>query len=852
MNRIATLSLALILASATSNAQISVGQNEMPHAGDNLYRTHAVISPLANYAATGPAHTWDFSTLQANGPDTSSYISVASTNFVYAIVYADIFFNPNRANVAKRGVDIAFNNLLPIVNPYTFNYRSPSVYKTVGFGADLAGIPVPIIFTQPDVIYNLPLNYTDAGSSFSSWNVSLPTLAYYGYQQTRDNLVDGWGAITTPGGTFDVLRVKTTIMGKDTIHVDTLGIGFAINRPIAHEYKWLAQGLRVPVLQINTTTLFGFEVINNIWYYDVPRSIMVVAPLANTICPGATVDVHYDETGAFNSGGFLIPANVFTAQLSDASGSFATPVNIGSVTATTSGTITAIIPMGTPLGSGYRIRVVSNSPAFIGSDNGSDITIGGATTASITSSGTTMICTGSSVMFTAVGGPSYQWQESGADIPGETNATYNASTAGVYSVVVNNACGSATSNTLTVTVNDPPQHVIDPLTYVACAGTSVDITAQDMSGQSPLTYQWSLNNAPIVGATNIGVSASLAGAYTLEVTNTNTGCTFTTAAATVTVESVATPTVTASGSTTFCTGGSVTLNTTAVPGLTYQWYQDGTMIPGATDVMLAVSDAGAYTLIATSANNCVSAPSAAINVVVNTVPNAPSITASEPTTFCEGNGVTLIANVIPDVTYQWSQDGADLVGDTATQLQVNTAGSYTVTVTSVGGCSASAIPVLIVVNPLPPAPVITQGGDTLYATGTGTFQWTWWGNPVPGATNSWLVPDASGDYAVSVSDGNGCSNTSTPYTYISTGIGGSTGSITGIFPNPTDGAFVIMDANANIGDPYVITDAAGRTVLQGALTGSRTAIDMHSAAKGIYVMRTISNGRTNTARIVID
>lgn len=85
-------------------------------------------------------------------------------------------------------------------------------------------------------------------------------------------------------------------------------------------------------------------------------------------CPGGALTVPYtvnSSCAVFNAG------NIFTAQLSDASGSFASPVNIGSLSATTSGTINAIIPGGTTSGTGYRIRVVSSSPAFTGTMNSS-------------------------------------------------------------------------------------------------------------------------------------------------------------------------------------------------------------------------------------------------------------------------------------------------------------------------------------------------------------------------------------------------------------------------------------------------------------------------------------------------
>ncbi len=90
--------------------------------------------------------------------------------------------------------------------------------------------------------------------------------------------------------------------------------------------------------------------------------------ISNFLCPGSTVSVPYTANN-FNSG------NVFTAQLSDASGSFSSPTSIGTVTATASGTISATIPTSTANGSGYRIRVVGSNPPFNGTDNGLNITI---------------------------------------------------------------------------------------------------------------------------------------------------------------------------------------------------------------------------------------------------------------------------------------------------------------------------------------------------------------------------------------------------------------------------------------------------------------------------------------------
>jgi uncharacterized repeat protein (TIGR03803 family) len=90
---------------------------------------------------------------------------------------------------------------------------------------------------------------------------------------------------------------------------------------------------------------------------------------SNNFCVGSSLNVAYTATGSYGA------ANIFTAQLSNASGSFANPVAIGNTTSATSGTIEAVIPANTTSGTGYRIRVVSSNQAVTGSDNGNDLTI---------------------------------------------------------------------------------------------------------------------------------------------------------------------------------------------------------------------------------------------------------------------------------------------------------------------------------------------------------------------------------------------------------------------------------------------------------------------------------------------
>ena len=72
----------------------------------------------------------------------------------------------------------------------------------------------------------------------------------------------------------------------------------------------------------------------------------------------------------FTSIGTFIGGNIYTAQLSDAAGSFASPTSIGTLASTANlGTINITIPAGTASGSGYLIRVISDNPVTTGSSS---------------------------------------------------------------------------------------------------------------------------------------------------------------------------------------------------------------------------------------------------------------------------------------------------------------------------------------------------------------------------------------------------------------------------------------------------------------------------------------------------
>ena len=181
----------------------------------------------------------------------------------------------------------------------------------------------------------------------------------------------------------------------------------------------------------------NFTAITLDWTPASPNPAISTSALANSsFCAGTAVNVPFTVTGGTYTSG-----NIFTAQLSNASGSFASPVNIGTLAAVSSGTVIAFIPRSTTTASAYRIRVVASTPVENGTDNGSDLTINSHSAVTITNA---------SGLLTSTATSGNQWYES---ITGKINRataqTYSpAATGNFYSIVTDLHSCLDTSNSI--------------------------------------------------------------------------------------------------------------------------------------------------------------------------------------------------------------------------------------------------------------------------------------------------------------------------------------------------------------------------------------------------------------------
>jgi hypothetical protein len=127
--------------------------------------------------------------------------------------------------------------------------------------------------------------------------------------------------------------------------------------------------------------------------FEQPGEQIQLGILPANACAGSTLNVPFTAAD-------LLATNIYTAQLSDATGSFASPINIGTLSGNSNaGTIITTIPASTPSGIGYKIRIMGSVPLTI-SIQSPDITILNPTTP-VSTGGT--IYNGQSISLTATG-----------------------------------------------------------------------------------------------------------------------------------------------------------------------------------------------------------------------------------------------------------------------------------------------------------------------------------------------------------------------------------------------------------------------------------------------------------------
>jgi hypothetical protein len=409
-------------------------------------------------------------------------------------------------------------------------------------------------------------------------------------------------------------------------------------------------------------------------------------------------------------------------------------------------------------------------------------------TTSISSNGINSICSGSFVVLTsssianATGNLTYQWKKDGINIVGATSSTYNATSAGEYTLDVINSNGcQATASPINLTTNLLPTVSISSTQSMnVCSGTAVTLTSNATSNATGnILYQWKKDGIDISGATSATYNPTMSGQYTLEVTNSN-GCKAISNASVLVVNLLPTTSISSNGVNSICSGSSVMITSSSIANatgnLTYQWKKGGINIFGATSSTYNATMSGQYTLDVINSNGC----QVTSSIIILTTISSPtvSISSAGQTTICAGDSATLTSNVTSNATgnilYQWKKDGIDISNATNSNYTAKTSGQYTLEVTNSNGCKAISNTSVLVINLLPTTSISSNGVNSICsgsfveltsssisnATGNLTYQWKKDGINIFGATNPTYNATMSGQYTLEVTNSNGCKATS--------------------------------------------------------------------------------------------
>ena len=334
------------------------------------------------------------------------------------------------------------------------------------------------------------------------------------------------------------------------------------------------------------------------------------------------------------------------------------------------------------------------------------------------------LCVGNNLNLTGGGGGTYSWTGPAAfasalqnpAIPGAILAN-----AGTYTLLVtlNTCTASLTTNVIISTATTSASN-----TGPYCAGSTIQLNTSPAT-----TYTWAGPGgfaSNIQNATQVNSTPAMSGTYTVMISIGT--CT---ASATTNVVVNALPVPVANNNSPVCVGTPITF--TGNGGTAYAWAGPGGFASGVQNPNIAsaaVTDAGIYTLTVTDANSCTNTITTI--VVVNPLP---IIVVNNPT-VCLNQTINLTAN--GGTGYTWAGPLAFASGVQNPNILNATlamGGVYSVTVTSVAGCSNTAVS-NVAVFPLP-NPAITSNtpcvGSTLNLTGSGGAVYAWIG---PNAFNS--------------------------------------------------------------------------------------------------------------------
>jgi len=362
----------------------------------------------------------------------------------------------------------------------------------------------------------------------------------------------------------------------------------------------------------------------------------------------------------------------------------------------------------------------------------------------------------------AAGSATFAWGvPTGGNIStGNGTSAATVSAPGTYTLTVTNTVNSCTKTTAAAVSIDTahPAPPTIPAVTLSCANPSVTLAGG--TAVANMAYSWSGPSPTAItsGGTSLSPVVTVAGGYTLTVTDNLNTCTKTTTA-TVNPSAGAPAKVTFPVGVLTCAAPTATLSTTAVAGLTYSWAgpSPASIVSGGNTSTAVVNAVGTYSL---TAHDPVTGCSTLDTVSVSKV-NPFTLAMAQTPANCSNIAGTATVSIASGVAnapvYAWSANAA---GQTTATINNIASGKYVVTV-SASGCNVldsiqvTQVPLAFgaTVTTHPVSCALFHGAATVVTSGTIVTPSYTWSSGAPGTlttpTDTGLV---AGTYTVTVTD----------------------------------------------------------------------------------------------------
>ncbi len=783
---------ASVTVTINNNPSVSISSSQNPTDVGN-----SVTFTASESGGTGTiSYAWYVNGASEGSGSTLSYTFSSAGSFTIEVEVDDSDSHTDTYSLSEivypDPVVTVINSLTPGVF-YVFSYLSGPTEGAVPY-SDISSYPLEMIDSEPNNISSWTGTFVDGGFGFDYGNPGYSGDTYLG--RPVEPFPSSLSVLNTEpgGGADDEGFMSVTILyftgGTYTFYgeFDDNGAIFVSNNgvnwtSVLGDNAWHSEG---------ATAYDGTETLTAGWYF--------VAVDAGNMGGGPSVSALNITGGSISTSGTppIVGStdagirNFFLSAVMGGSDSY-------SYSWTANGNTYTAPAFNTTFSSGsYPIDLKITDGASVSESASVTETVNADPSVSISSS-QNPTDVGNSVTFTATesggtGTLSYQWYENGSAISGATSSTYSTSfsssgTYDIYVIVTDGIGETAQSSTIDETVNPDPAVSISSSQNPTDVGNTVTFTASGSDGTGALSYTWYLNGATQSSTSSeFSYSFSSSGVYYINVTVKDTlGDT-----ASYSLEETVNPdpsvTITSSQNPTD-TGNSITFTASESGGtgtLSYQWYENGSAISGATSSTYSTSFKGGgtydiYVIVKDSLGN--TAQSSTIDETVNPDPVVSISSSQNPTDI--GNSVTFTASAsygTGSYSYQWYwSNGTAIPGATSSTYTTSfsASGSYSfyVIVKDSLGNSAQSSTLTETVNTDPSVTITssqnpTDVGNTVTFTasasgGSGSYSYQWYwsnGTAISGATgyeySTSFSASGSYDLYVIVKDANGNTATS--------------------------------------------------------------------------------------------